>query len=135
MTDTVATVAKLSLYPVKSMAGMPVEEAHVGLDGVLGDRQYSFVRASHAAKSSFPWRTARESSRMLVYKPEFTQSPSPEQPEPPVKVRTPEGELCDPGDSHLAEELTARTGVKLESTPTSYAPERFVSGMPFAWSQ
>jgi uncharacterized protein YcbX len=50
MSDAVATIAQLYLYPVKSMAGIPVQEAHVGLDGILGDRQYSFVRAERIAK-------------------------------------------------------------------------------------
>jgi uncharacterized protein YcbX len=110
MPEAIATVEKLSLYPVKSMAGTPVTEAHIGLDGVLGDRQYSFVRADQAAKSTFPWMTARESSRMLLYKPEFMQPPSPGQPEPPLKIRTPDGAIFDPSDSHLTEELTGKTG-------------------------
>ena len=50
MSDAVATIAQVYLYPVKSMAGIPVQEAHVGLDGILGDRQYSFVRAERIAK-------------------------------------------------------------------------------------
>ena len=59
MTETIATVAELFIYPIKSMAGVSVTEAHVGLDGILGDRQYSFVRAAQAAHNSFPWMTVR----------------------------------------------------------------------------
>ena len=110
MSNTIATVAELYLYPIKSMAGIPVQEAHVGLDGILGDRQYSFVRADQAARNSFPWMTARESPRMLLYKPEFTQPPTPDQPEPPVHVRTPEGAVREAGDSVLREELASKMG-------------------------
>src|SRR6266851_9233639 len=98
MLEPIATVAELFIYPVKSMAGILVEEAHVGLDGILGDRQYSFVRSDQAARSSFPWMTARESTRMLLYHPQFAQAPTPDQPEPPVQVRTPDGAVVAPGD-------------------------------------
>ncbi len=90
-----------------------MKEAHVGLDGLLGDRQYAFVRADQAARNSFPWMTARESSRMLLYKPSFAQLPTPEQPEPPVRVRTPAGTECGPSDSSLQEELVGELGQPL----------------------
>ncbi len=110
MSQAIATIAQLCIYPIKSMAGISVEEAHVGLDGILGDRQYAFVRADQAARNSFPWMTARESSRMLFYKPYFSQFPTPEQPEPPVRVRTPAGVECEPSDSSLREELAGQLG-------------------------
>jgi uncharacterized protein YcbX len=107
VSDTVATIAQLYLYPVKSMAGIPVQEAHVGLDGILGDRQYSFVRAERAASNSFSWMTARESAQMLLYKPHFKQMPTPEQPEPPVQVRTPVGSEREVNDPALRKELAS----------------------------
>jgi uncharacterized protein YcbX len=110
MSDTIAKVAELFIYPIKSMAGVSVQEAHVGLDGILGDRQYSFVRADQAARDSFPWMTARQSTRMLLYKPRFTEPPAPDRPEPPVKVQTPEGALRDANDPALCEELTSKMG-------------------------
>lgn len=113
MSDTIATIVQLFLYPIKSMAGVPVEQAHVGLDGILGDRLYSFVRADQAASNSFPWFTARQSARMLLHKPRFTQLPTPEQPEPPVQVRTPEGQMREAGDVTLREELAKAAGEPL----------------------
>ncbi|SRR6266404_3739041 len=110
MPTAIATVAELFLYPVKSMAGISVPEAHVGLDGILGDRLYSFVQAGKAARSSFPWMTGRESSRMILYKPQFAQAPTPDQPEPPVKVRTPDAAVLDADDPALCEELASKTG-------------------------
>lgn len=113
MSDTIATIAQLYLYPIKSMAGVSVEEAHVGLDGILGDRQYSFVRADQAASNSFPWMTARQSARMLLHQPQFTQLPTPEQPEPPVQVRTPAGHMREASDATLREELAGDAGEPL----------------------
>src|SRR5438132_2033287 len=110
MSDTIATVAELFIYPIKSMAGIPVQEAYVGLDGILGDRQYSFVRADQAARNSFPWMTARQSARMLLSKPRFTESPAPDRREPAVEVRTPEGAMREAGDPALCEELTRTMG-------------------------
>ena len=85
----------------------------MGLDGILGDRQYAFVRATHAATNSFPWMTARDDSRMLFYKPFFTRLPTPDQPEPPVQVRTPDGSVRTPEDPILREELGSTTGQPL----------------------
>jgi len=110
MSNSIATIAELFLYPIKSMAGVAVEEAHVGLDGLLGDRNYSFVRADQAARNSFPWMTARESARMLLYKPEFAQAPTPDHAESAVKVRTPEGQVHDADDASFCEELARKMG-------------------------
>jgi uncharacterized protein YcbX len=113
MSNALATVSELFIYPVKSMAGIGVREAHVGFDGVLGDRQYAFVRSDQAARNSFPWMTARESARMLLHKPEFASPPTPENSEPAVKVKTPDGETRDANDPALCEELAAKSGQAL----------------------
>jgi uncharacterized protein YcbX len=110
MSTTIASVAELFIYPVKSMAGIGVREAHVGLDGILGDRQYAFVRADQAARNSFPWMTARESARMLLHKPQFASAPTPENAEPAVKVQTPEGDMHDANDPALCEGLASKSG-------------------------
>src|SRR5437879_13738035 len=113
MSTAIASVAELFIYPVKSMAGIGVREAHVGLDGILGDRQYAFVRADQAARNSFPWMTARESARMLLHKPQFASAPTPENAEPPVKVQTPEGDMHDANDPTLCEEVANKSGRSL----------------------
>ena len=110
MSETIATVIEIFIYPIKSMAGLSVQEAYVGLDGILGDRQYSFVRSDQASHNSFPWMTGRQSARMLLYKPRFTEPPAPDRPEPRVEVHTPEGAVHDPGDPALCEELTTKMG-------------------------
>lgn len=105
MSGIAATVAKLYSYPVKSMAGISTVEAQVGLDGIEDDRRYAFVRADQAARNGFPWMTGRQSARMLLYKPELNQSP-----EPQVKVRTPEGDICDVEDPALRDALASQLG-------------------------
>lgn len=105
MSQHLATISQLYVYPVKSMSGVPLQEAHVGLDGIIGDRQYAFVRADQAAKNSFPWMTARELTRMLLYHPEFSELPTPANPEPAVRVRTPSGATHPANDPALRDEL------------------------------
>jgi uncharacterized protein len=92
------------------MAGLSMQEAYVGLNGILGDRRYSFVRAEQASRNSFPWMTVRECTDMLLYKPEFAHPPSPDQQEPPVRVRTPEGGVLDVSDPVLCEQLGRKLG-------------------------
>jgi uncharacterized protein YcbX len=110
MSNPIASIAALYVYPVKSMAGIAAQEAHVGFDGILGDRQYSFIRGDQAARNSFPWMTARQSASMLLYKPQFAQAPTPDVPEPGVSVRTPAGAVCEPNDSGLCQELADKLG-------------------------
>ena len=95
MSGNVATVAKLYLYPVKSMAAVSVEGLDVVLDGIVGDRQYAFVRTEQAAKNDFPWMTARQDSRLLSYELLFYQLPTLDEPEPMLRVHTPHGRLVD----------------------------------------
>lgn len=101
------TVKELFIYPVKSMAGVSVAEAHVGLDGIIGDRQYAFVQAEQAARSNFPWMTGRQSSQMLRYRAGFASAPTPENREPAVTVRSPDGQVRAPSDPELVNELAA----------------------------
>lgn len=110
MSENIATVAKLYLHPVKSMAAVSVDESHVAMDGIVGDRQYAFVRTEQAAKNSFPWMTARQDSRLLSYKSVFDQLPTLDEPEPVLRVHTPDGRLVDVSDPSLQEELASRTG-------------------------
>jgi uncharacterized protein YcbX len=103
--STIATVARIFIYPVKSMAGIAVDEAHVGVNGLLGDRRYAFVRAQQSGSNSFPWMTARQAARMLLYRPRFEHAPTPERSEPAVHVRTPQGAELAITDPALHEEL------------------------------
>jgi uncharacterized protein YcbX len=108
--DTIANIKKLYLYPVKSMAGIAADEAHVGLDGIFGDRQYAFIQAEKAEKNSFPWMTARENARMLAYEPRFEHLPTSSEPEPALRVRTPGGRLAEISEKVLRQEISGASG-------------------------
>lgn len=113
MSETIATLAKIYLYPVKSMACVQMRKAYVGLDGIWGDRQYAFVLANQSATKSFPWMTARQDSRMLAYQPSFEDLPLSTDSDPAVSIRTPEGRVASVSDENLLEELQSKFGRKL----------------------
>ena len=65
----VGRVESLWRYPVKSMRGEQLREAFLGFGGVYGDRVYAF--RSPAAPKGFPYLTAREQRRMVLFRPVF----------------------------------------------------------------
>ena len=105
--DVLGNVTQLYLYPVKSMRGVPVEEAHLGLNGIYGDRRYAFVRQDLVGHDSFPWMTGRQKPRMITYQPRFERPPTPGDPIPALTVTTPEGEEFAVTDPRLRQRLEA----------------------------
>ena len=59
MNDQVGTVAVLSIYPVKSLAGRTVHEARVAVGGLVGDRAHVVVDADSGERL-----TTRSAPRM-----------------------------------------------------------------------
>jgi len=125
----VGQVESLWRYPVKSMRGEELREAFVGFGGVYGDRLYAF--RSSAAPKGFPYLTAREQQRMLLYQPAYEdpskwgnrrtlQRPMRSDPESRlfypdsahvmVHVKTPAGELLAIDDPRLISML--REGIR-----------------------
>ena len=100
--EEIGRLVALWRYPVKSMAGEPLEEAEVGWHGLEGDRRWAFVREG-LERSNFPWLTIRERPEMGHYRASFAQ---PDRPEiSTTVVRTPGGEELDVVDPALAAEL------------------------------
>ena len=64
-------ISGLYRYPVKSMRGESLTEAHLSWHGLDGDRRYAFVR--QGANSGFPWFTGRELPQLLLYTPRLLQ--------------------------------------------------------------
>jgi uncharacterized protein YcbX len=56
-------------YPVKSMRGEELSELFAGFSGVYGDRLFAIH--SSASHKGFPYLTAREQRKMLMYRPRF----------------------------------------------------------------
>jgi len=91
-------------YPVKSMAGEPLEASDVGWHGLAGDRRWAFIRADQP-RSGFPWLTIRERPEMCHYRPSLTTPDDPNK--SATRVRTPAGLELDVADPALAAELGA----------------------------
>ena len=83
----IGTVKALTLYPVKSMRGVNVDEAQLYWYGFNGDRKYAFVAAD--PRSGFPWVTGREVPDLLRYRPYFVTPSDPVRSK--VRVETPSG--------------------------------------------
>lgn len=98
----VGRVAALWRYPVKSMAGEPLDAAELSWHGVAGDRRWAFVRPG-LERSDFPWLTIRERSDMGRFRPAFREPDRPDG--SPTLVRTPDGAEYDVADPALAAEL------------------------------
>jgi uncharacterized protein YcbX len=97
-------VAALWRYPVKSMAGEPLDRADVSWHGIAGDRRWAFVRPGHDS-DGFPWLTIRECPELARYRPRLVDPAHPDA--SAVRVQTPAGGELDVVDPTLAAELGA----------------------------
>ncbi|HEY2636855.1 MAG TPA: MOSC domain-containing protein [Solirubrobacteraceae bacterium] len=104
MSEVVAHVKALWRYPVKSMAGEPLEAAELDWAGIPGDRRFAWVQSENP--SGFPWLTIREISDLVRYVPRLLDPHRPELSR--VEVTTPEGEAVALED--LRERLAERHG-------------------------
>lgn len=100
------TVTAINRYPVKSMHAEPLASAELRWTGLLGDRQYAFVRSAN--RSRFPWLTGRDVSGMVLYRPRFADPADPAA--APPRVTTPDGADHAVTDPALAERLAAEAG-------------------------
>lgn len=98
----VGRVAELWRYPVKSMAGEPLQESDVARHGVAGDRRWAFIRPG-LERSGFPWLTIREQPQLVHYRPRFADPAHPDRSQ--TLVRTPAGAELDVVDPALAADL------------------------------
>lgn len=107
---SLATIKQIHLYPVKSMRGVAVAQAHLTINGFAGDRRYAFVRQQLAATNGFPWMTGREKTKFILYAPRFERAPTPDDWDVPVVVQTPDGRELAVGDAQLCDEIAALYG-------------------------
>lgn len=82
------TVA-LNLYPVKSMRGVAVQQAEIGMQGFVGDREWL------VADDQGRFITAREVERMLLWQPEIITSG--------IRLWAPDGASLDVHRAHYQE--------------------------------
>ncbi len=96
----IGTLAGINRFPVKSMRAEALERAELGWNGLLGDRQYAFVKSAN--RSRFPWLTGRDLFALVLHTARYEAPGDPRN--SPVRVVAPdgwEGALEDPA-------LTAR---------------------------
>jgi uncharacterized protein YcbX len=94
-------VAAIYRYPVKAMAGEPLEQADVEWFGIPGDRRYAFVQSDH--RGDFPWLTIRELPALTRYRPALDG-------DAPPRISTPAGRELAIDDPELARELAEASG-------------------------
>ena len=97
-------------YPIKSMAGKPLEAATVTLQGLAADRMYAFVQAE--SRSPFPWFTGREHHEILRDQPTWSDDER-----PALSVRAPNGAEHPVTSDELRHELEQASGVPLFLLP------------------
>jgi uncharacterized protein YcbX len=105
----VGKVDSLWRYPVKSMRGEELSEVFAGFSGVYGDRLFAFH--SSTGPKGFPYLTARDQRKMLLYRPRFRHSDKAARP-----INLAEAEKIGPGVNPVPAD-TADTIVDVE-TPT-----------------
>ena len=97
----VGVVEQLIRYPVKSMRAEALAEADVGFEGIAGDRRFAFIQGHK--RTNFPWLTAREIPRMILYSARLVDPSNPDTSD--VLVTTPEGKEFDIFSEDLLAEL------------------------------
>lgn len=103
-------VAAIVRYPVKSMAGTPIDSAFLGWHGLEGDRRFAFRRPGDT--TGFPWLTASRLPELILYHPHGLD---PVSDEPlPTAIRTPSGALLPLRSATLQDEVTERFGSPVE---------------------
>jgi len=106
----VGRISQIVRYPVKSMAGVPIESAVLGWHGLEGDRRFAFRRVGN--ESDFPWLTAGKVPELVLYQPTGLDERGAEP--VPTHVRTPSGETLELRSAALVAEVAARLGSPLE---------------------
>lgn len=104
----VGRVHELVRYPVKSMAGIPIESAWLGWHGFDGDRRYAFRRVGD--ESGFPWLSASRLPELILYRPEEQEDMD----LLPTHVRTPAGARLELRSPELQKEIAERCGAPVE---------------------
>lgn len=106
MGEIIGTVAALNRFPVKSMAGEPLEIAEIDWQGVEGDRQYAFYYRESGSR--FPWLTGRDISELVLHSARFADPQVPKTAR--VEVTAPDGWRGHVDEAVLLERLSAAAG-------------------------
>lgn len=106
----IGRIQELVRYPVKSMAGTPVESAVLGWHGLDGDRRFAFRRVGD--DTGFPWLSASRLPELILCHPVVVDDKGGEP--VPTHVRTPDGSELALGSADLNAYVTERFGSPVE---------------------
>jgi uncharacterized protein YcbX len=107
--NLIGRVRSIFRYPVKSMAGVSLEQAHLGWHGIDGDRRFAFRRVTETG--GMPWLTASRLPRLVRYRP-FGRAA--EDASLPTHVRTPDGRDLPLRGDDLRTEIVSACGGEAE---------------------
>lgn len=110
--ERIGQVKKLVRYPVKSMAGIEMDETVLGWHGLAGDRRFGVRKVNEAG--DFPWLTASKMPELLLYRPSDFDSDSSEL--LPTHVRNPFGERLEITGDTLRAGISAQVGFPVKLT-------------------
>ena len=102
------TIKTLWRYPVKSMAGIELEEALITRDGILGDRVYAIIDSASGRVGSA--KTPKKWGELMTLTADFIVPPEIGAPPPPVRVVWPDGSAASSDDGDLDGRLSATLG-------------------------
>jgi uncharacterized protein YcbX len=108
-------VEALFRYPVKSMAGEPLQAADLGWHGIAGDRRLAFRRIDD--RGGFPWLTASKLPELLLFAPQPRAADSSDDgvyADLPTHIRTPGGETLPVFGDELAATVSRRHGAAVQ---------------------
>ncbi len=102
----IGRVAAIYRHPVKSMRGERLDSAALGWNGIDGDRQYAFYKATDGSR--FPWLSGRDIAALVLHRARYLDPANPRN--SAVRVTVPEGAEFDVRDPDLAGRLGAAAG-------------------------
>jgi uncharacterized protein len=105
----IGRVEAIFRYPVKSMAGEPLEVATLGWHGLEGDRRLAFRRMDD--RGGFPWLSASKLPDLILFAPRLKDDAEGGL---PTHIRTPEGKELPVFGEELAAEVGRRYGAPVE---------------------
>lgn len=102
----IGRIREIVRYPVKSMAGTPMESSSLGWHGLDGDRRFAFRRLADDGRGGFPWLSASRLPELILYQPIGSDEPT--------HVRTPAGASLELRGAELKAEIAGRLGSDVE---------------------
>lgn len=118
MAPSIASVAEIHRYPIKSMQGERLEEVTIGLDGLRGDRAWATRDEERESIEG-----ARKLPALLECRARFTQSIGEGDALPTPEIELPDGKRLPADDPDAALHLSALTGRNLSLWPRRPADE------------